>query len=301
MRLLVLFFALTRVAPLLEAGCFPVHGESLLGRDLAAAVLELSRIPPDTVIARAPQPGARRIFHASELQALAHRFSLDLASVEDVCFEWPMAPLDREQVLAAMRDALALPDARIEVGETGPAGVPPGRLEFKPARLGTPAIDGREVIWRGDVVYGEGLRFAVWASVRIAVPCEKVYAVQALRAGQPIQPQQVRTAAAECFPDGGQANPAGPVAGMIPLHPIAPGSEIHWRWLLAPNAITRGETTEIEVRSGAARLAFTARAEANGKTGEVVPFRNPASNRTFEARVTGRGKAAIVLGSPENN
>jgi flagella basal body P-ring formation protein FlgA len=274
----------------------------LLGRDLAGALSEFGAIPPATVIGRAPLPGVTRVFHTSELQALAHRFNIPVGALDDVCFEWPMAPLNRDQAMAAMRDALQNPEARIEIGETGPLGAPPGRLEFKLARLGTPSAPGRQdTVWRGELVYGENSRMAVWAAVRIAVPCEKVIALEALKQGQPIQPEQIRMEAGECFPEESRAVSAGKVAGTVPVRPIAAGAEILMRALAPPNEVVRGEVAEIEVRSGRARLAFTARAEANGKMGDLVPFRNPASNRIFEARVTGRGRAAVILGPQESN
>jgi len=50
------------------------------------------------------------------------------------------------------------------------------------------------------------------------------------------------------------------------------------------------------VISGAARLAFTGRAETPGRRGDVVTVRNPASKRTFPARVEAKGKVLVIPG-----
>ena len=53
---------------------------------------------------------------------------------------------------------------------------------------------------------------------------------------------------------------------------------------------------KVEVRSGAAHLALTARALSGGRVGETIPVRNPESNRTFQARVTGKGTVLVEAG-----
>jgi hypothetical protein len=70
---------------------------------------------------------------------------------------------------------------------------------------------------------------------------------------------------------------------------------------LPPAEINRGDLVEVEVRSGAARLLLRARSEADGRVGETIPLRNPSSNKVFQARVEGKGRALLETSEgPEN-
>jgi Chaperone for flagella basal body P-ring formation len=60
-----------------------------------------------------------------------------------------------------------------------------------------------------------------------------------------------------------------------------------------PREVERGDTVAVEVSSGAALLKFEARAESGGRLGETVTLRNPASNKSFPARVAGQGKVTV--------
>ena len=84
------------------------------------------------------------------------------------------------------------------------------------------------------------------------------------------------------------------VVGMAPVRPIAAGTVLRADLLTRPNEITRGEMIEIEVRSGAARLVLTARAESGGRAGDTIAVRNLESNKVFTAQVAGKGRAVIV-------
>jgi hypothetical protein len=72
------------------------------------------------------------------------------------------------------------------------------------------------------------------------------------------------------------------IAGKPPEIPVAETREVE-----------RGERIEVEVRSGAARLAFTATAASSGRDGDSVLVRNPDNGRLFSARVLGKGKVLI--------
>jgi len=57
--------------------------------------------------------------------------------------------------------------------------------------------------------------------------------------------------------------------------------------------IERGDRIAVEVDSGAAHLAFEAKAESSGRCGELVLLRNPENGHMFQARVLEKGKAQI--------
>jgi flagella basal body P-ring formation protein FlgA len=248
-----------------------------------------------------PPPGSKRTFHASELASLAQLYSIRLDSPPDVCFEWPMESLDRSRILQAMRESLAVPEARIEITETSLYPVPRGRVEFPRPMLGAPASTAQEhpVLWRGQVVYGGEHRYPVWAKVRVKVACERIFALEALKPGQPIDPRQVRTEPAECFPflDGSGRSPAVSLSGTVPTRAIAAGSEIRPEFLARPNDVNRGDAVHVEVRSGAAHLAFIAQAESGGRSGDFIAVRNPSSSKIFRARIKDKGQVEVPIDS----
>lgn len=270
-------------------------GGRIVARDLAAALPAFLAVPPETPIAPAPLPGSQRVFREPEILTLARRFSLPLTSAPPVCFEWRMAPLDRNRAMEAMRASLGMPSAQIRIDEVNTYPVPPGRIEFPIDRINPPAGAQRAaVLWRGDVIFGDNNRFAIWARVAITGQCPRLIAVESLRAGQPIAARQVRAESAACFPLAAKdtPDPAG-VAGMVPVRMIAARSEIHADMLVPPNDVNRGEAVRVEVYSGAAVLAFTGQAVSSGRNGDMITVRNPDSKRTFQARVAGKGKAIV--------
>ena len=302
LRILFLLGWTAWFAPAQDLACHPVQGDRILARDLAAALPEFGTAPPEAMVGQAPLPGAQRTFHAAELRALAHRFGIVLPAAQEACFEWPMQPLDRARAIAAMQEALQIPGAKIAIADLTSGRVPAGRIEFPLGSLGTPSLSGPSapVLWRGDVVYGESHRFAIWARVEIAAPCRKLVAAESLKAGRPIEARQIRATTGTCFPlSAKETPPTADVAGMTPLRSVAAGSELRLDMLDPPNDINRGDTVHIEVRSGAARLVLTARALTGGRSGDTISVRNPESNKTFQARITGKGRALVDAGIPK--
>ena len=284
-----------------QRACREVEGERIFARDLAVAIPAFGALVPQLPVAFAPVPGSRRIMHASELVSLARRHSIELATVEDLCFEWPMQPLERAAAMEAMRASLDAPEATIEIVEMSRNPVPRGRIEFPRDRLGMPAAAGARapVLWRGNVVYGGARRFAIWARVTVAARVVQVVAIESLRAGQPVEPRQLRLETSQGFPLPAKiAGSIEQVAGRLPLRPLSAGSPIHLDQLAAPFDVNRGDLVDVEVRSGAARLSFSGKAETAGRSGDVVAIRNEDTNRLFQARVNGKGKALVFARAP---
>jgi len=261
-----------------------------MGKDLSAALTEFQRIPADAEIAPAPLPGSQRILHAPELASLAKKYSIDLAPPRDVCFEWPMHKLAADRVLEAMRQSLDTPDAEIKIVEMSLNPVPPGRIEFQRERL---AAAGSPALWRGDVIYGNNQRFAIWARVRVQAPCRRLLAAENIRRGQTVDARSIRQETALCALGPKLPLTVELAAGMIATRSIQAGEEIRPEFVSAPNDVARGDSVHVEVRSGAARLAFTGKAETSGRSGDMVAVRNPGSNRVFNARVDGKDRVIV--------
>jgi flagella basal body P-ring formation protein FlgA len=284
---------------LAQTPCLSVTGDQILGSDFARAVPAFAHISPNSPLAQSPMPGNTRVFHLSELQSIGAHFSIPISSPQEVCFRFETQPLNPDRIAEAMRNALQIPDARIEVLETSPATAPAGTIEFTRDNLGVPAASDSKtpVPWRGDVVYAGNRRFPIWSKVRISAPIAKVTAVEGLRPGVTIKPDQVRMDLVEGFPQpASRIVSIDQLAGMTVLRPIAAGTELRQENLTRPNDVNRGDTVLVEVRFGAAHLALTGRAESAGHRGDVVEVRNPDTSKVFQARVEGPDR--VMVGPP---
>jgi len=284
-------------------GCIPVEHDPITAGDLALAVPAFGKLAPDTPIAAAPGPGVRRVFRSLELVSLARNHSLQLDAADDLCFKLPLEKLDRGRVLEAMKAALP-PQARIEIVETSLYPVPRGLVEFRREDLGAPALPDSAVpvTWRGNIVYGAHRQFAIWAHVVVMAPRPRVVAAEPIRQDSLITADQLRVESKQAFPLGSDSVLAvEQVVGRIAIRPIEAGQEIRFADLDRPKDVKRGDTVAVEVRSGAARLAFTGKSESDGRIGETIKIRNPRSNKIFQARVDGPGKALLDTGVTQGN
>ncbi len=282
---------------LLAAACLPVEGEKILARDMAPGWKAFSAVEPSTVIGYAPAPAVRRRFGAAELARLAARHNLP-APAEEICFERSVVPLDRARLLEVLERSLNVAGARISVEDFSRHPAPAGEVVFPREWLRAPAPGAAAaVLWKGYVRYAGARRFPVWARVRIAARLMRVRAAVTLRAGEAIRADQLTLEAGEGFPAAGRdAEAVEQVAGRRPRRTIPAGAAVPLALLDAPRDVERGDMVRVEVASGAARLALEGRAESAGRVGELVRVRNTAANRTFTARVAGKGEVRVEAG-----
>jgi len=284
--------------------CVAVQGDQILAGELTAALPGFAKLAPETPIGPSPQPGVQRVFRALEWSTLAKRFRLEVDPATELCVTRVMESLDRTRLLEAMKAALAIPGARIDIINFSAYQVPRGRIEFRREGLHVPssALSTNPVEWRGNVIFGENRRFSIWARVVVSAPMPRVLAVDNLARGEPIRPDQIRVELVEAFPEFGDlARSTDQVVGLVPWRTIAKSGEIHMAQLSIPLDVGRGEMVDVEVRSGAARLSLTAKAESGGRSGDFINLRNPSSNRVFQARVNGKGKAVVDAGHAQRN
>src|SRR5262245_28998573 len=117
------------LTPLLLASCLALNtvSDQITAGDLATAFPGLQSIAPETPLAFAPAPGVFCVFHIVELRRIAARWSVS-APDTDICIARPVAPLEREELLTAMRQSL--PEASIEIREFSKRPAPAGEIEF---------------------------------------------------------------------------------------------------------------------------------------------------------------------------
>jgi flagellar basal body P-ring formation protein FlgA len=293
-----MLWCLVQFAPARASACEFVQRESIAAKDLARVVGAFAALPPDTVVAHSPVPGATRVLRALEILQVARKYSLALESAPDVCFAWQMEALDHDRVLEAMQKSFNLPGVAIRIVELSLYPVPQGVLSFAIERLGIPARSDRPspVLWRGDVIYAGDRRFAIWARVEITAPVTRIMATAPLKSAEPILAEQVRVETGDGFPFPGKPLTLDAVIGMSPSRLIPAGAEIRSKDLAVPKAVNSGDSVSIEVRTEKTRLAFTAVAVTPGGVGETISVRNPESKKLFRAQVTGRGTAVVQPG-----
>jgi flagella basal body P-ring formation protein FlgA len=302
-----------------ERPCLSPSGDYILAKDLARAIPEFATVPASKILASAPMAGGKRIFRPGEIRGLAAQSGtkiepnkvepnkIELNKIElnnDVCFAWPQAVLNRNDVLDALRKSLNRSDANVEIIDLTTDRAPQGQLSFPLAGLGTPASLEQPVpvLWRGEVMYTDTRRFSVWARVRITAPVTVVFAVEKLEAGHPIGAGQVRAEIQQRFPAlKNKVIAIDQIAGMVPTRTISPGAELRPDNLSRPNEVNRGDLVAIEARTGRVKLAFSGRAESAGHMGDLITVRNPDTQKIFQARVCAHDRAIVEPDSVQGN
>jgi flagella basal body P-ring formation protein FlgA len=143
------------------------------------------------------------------------------------------------------------------------------------------------------VQYEPTRRAAVSTSVRVRVPRDAVVAAVNVAAGTIITHSHLRLKRVLGFPVRRATTSLENAVGRRSRGDIPAGAEIHAAMLAVEPEIRRGDTIEVEVASGAARLKLTATAATQGSQGEWITVENPAGGGRFRARVAGRGLAVI--------
>ncbi len=297
MKLLFLFL----VPVLCRAGCLPVESDRVLARDIAAAVPEFANVAPDALVIYAPLPGVKRMLPSGELVRIGHRLGIEVATATDLCLEYPMAELDRDTLMTALRTGLENPEAEIELVDFSRYPIPRGVLSFPRTGLSVfPKLKADSVVmWRGHVKYGTK-SFPVWARVRLSVQSEQLVAAATIQAGETIGADGVKTETVKQF---ALLTPAAVMRdtaiGRLARRTIAAGSVITADALTAANAVNRGDEVAVRVTSGETQLSLAVRAESSGGIGDVVYLKNPVSGKLFRGVVEGKNQVAVSAPAEE--
>jgi flagella basal body P-ring formation protein FlgA len=280
---------------LVLGACLSVGAASdqIVAGDLAPAFPEWAAIAPETPLGLAPAPGVKRILRVPELLRMARQWNLPGQPEHEVCVTRPVAVPNPAALLVAM--GRELPGARIEILEFGRQPAPEGELRFPLS--GLRQIPGG-AFWSGFVTYGGGHRFSVWARVKVFAPAVRVVARETIPVGRTLDPGLLRIETREEFPAPGFLESFEESAGKAVRRSIPAGAPIRSEWLEAARVIHSGDTVEVELAAGAARLKLTGTALSDGAVGAIILVLNPDSKRTFRARVLSSGKVLVSTSSP---
>ncbi len=139
-RLALFVFSWVAVPAISFAGCLPVAGNRILGRDLARADARFSALPADLTVGFAPSPGASRIYPAAELERIARAHGILLPDPQEICFALTMVQLQEDDAAAAMLRALPaelkVKSQDLKIVELSKAPVPAGRARVPRRRAG---------------------------------------------------------------------------------------------------------------------------------------------------------------------
>jgi flagella basal body P-ring formation protein FlgA len=155
-------------------------------------------------------------------------------------------------------------------------------------------------MWRGYVLYDGNKKFPIWARVQISMKMLRAKALEPLRPGVAVKASQIAFEKVEGFPDlRGTPQSLKAIEGYLPRHFIAANDPVWSDAIDPPYDIAKGDRATVMVHSGQAQLRFDAEAQASGRRGDQLSFKNPESGRLFRARIAGPGQAAIET-SPVN-
>jgi len=284
--------------PLIASDCLPVGGDRITVADLARAVPAFAAAPATDALGYAPEPGFHRSFSAADLQRWARRYGLnENRFMAGACFERTAAPLTEAAVLEAIRLAVAVPDARVEVLEFSRRPVPEGKLEFPRSGLVVSPRwhPGEAVVWKGRVKYAARRSFPIWARAVIGITGKHVVARRALPVGQVIAADQVALEDYERLPfSPSEPDKIEDVVGRIPRRGVEAGKGVSAAILGEPRVVEKGDRVVVEVRTGSMKLTMDAVSETGGRSGETVVLRNLSSGKRFRARIEGKGRAVSL-------
>lgn len=288
------------IAPEAFGGCVAIDGARILGKHLAAADSRLSVLPPEQPFGFAPQPGASRTIQPAELMRWARQQGATLPAISPVCVTVETTSLDPTALETAIRQALRLPpSAAISIIDQSRWPVPRGTIEFTAkSSMPSPSRSENGQLIRGVVRYGNRLTQPIWARVKVEVDQQVVVATESLPPGKPINERSVRLEQYRGFPLPTEF-PAqiSDVAGWAPRKTIPPGARISRASLTAALVVEKGQTVDVDVVSGAARVKFTATAQTSARQGDRIVLENPTTHRRFSAQLTGNKKAELTINS----
>lgn len=296
MNIWLLFLSMMMTHP---GSCETISNDRILGEDLARALPAFAnKIPGDAVVSFSPAPGSRRLFGAQELERIGAPYGVAVAPDAHACFEWSLQTITDDQVRAALRDALQLPGARIDVLAINRNQVPQGKLVFPIQGLMASTLTGPDtpVTWRGEVRYHGSRQFSVWVRVKIAATMSRIVATRLILPGETLSPEDVRLETYDDFPLRNDiARNLDEVIGRMPRRAIREGLPVFRADLIEPYQVKRGDLVDVTAISGAAELHLPAMAETPGRQGDTISLKNPHSGKIFRARVEGKDRALVMV------
>jgi flagella basal body P-ring formation protein FlgA len=276
------------------AVCRAIDTETVVAHDVAAVIPAFAQLPGDFLLGYVNASGTPHIFRGEDLERIAKNRGVDLHDLPDVCLARRTFLPQPGQIREAMLAELRIPAAKIEIVSSSQHLAPTGELVFPRDGLQLPAGPSNDAMWHGYVLYGDHLKFPVWARARITASMTRVVAVTDLPVGKLIQADQIRVESCEDSPlDELTARNLDEVVGYIPKSPLKATVPIRKSQIERPADIKQGDLIRVDVFEGGAHLMLEARAETGGSKGSKIMVKNGSSGKSFQALVTGKDQATV--------
>lgn len=134
----------------------------------------------------------------------------------------------------------------------------------------------------------------VWISADIVIRARVVQAATRLRFGSTISQADVKESLTEIAdPRGRFFRDCREVVGKVMRRSLAPGEPLTRDYVSNPLVVHSGETVRIRLARGPIALSALARAEQDGRLGDLIRIRNLDFSRPLKAVVIGPGEVKI--------
>jgi flagella basal body P-ring formation protein FlgA len=260
---------------------------------------------PERVLGPAPTPGNRIVVEAPQLAAIARQFGVDWrpgSSADRTVLDRPGRPLPREDVVAALRAALADAGVGAECDIDLPGFSPPLVAVEHPAQVTVEQIDHDVPSGRFSAilaVQAEGmalqrLRVAGQALETVELPV----ATHRMLAGTMLRADDIRMARIRLsLVQADVAHEPEEALGMVLHHAALPGLPFPLADLARPAVVAKGANVLMALETTGLQLAGEGRALEAGALGDQIAVLNPTSHAVLQARVVGPGRVQIAPGS----
>lgn len=133
-----------------------------------------------------------------------------------------------------------------------------------------------------------------WLAAGIRIKAEILAAAQRIPYGKVIAPEDVVIAVTDIEdPDTAIMRNADEAIGNTAKRSFYPGDPLTRETLMKPFLVNSGDTVHLRLEGNGIVLTALARAEQNGRLGQVIRVRNLEFSNVLKARVTGRAQVEI--------
>lgn len=278
-----------------------LHGPQVYLRDLFAD----AGANADRLLGPGPGPGGQIVVESRQLKAIARQYDVDWEPIsrgDRAVLEWPGRPLEREDVLAAVRAALvakgAAPDCDVVIPGFAPPIVPLSGVS-KPVitQLDYDRDLGRFTAILSVTAAGMD-PISARISGEVADVVELPVAVTRLTAGTIAGPDDVRMARIHVNSVHTEvARDPATVIGMQLKLQLQAGVPIPLSDLMQPTQITRGDPVQLRLQTSGLSVTGQGVALESGATGDLIRVRNVSSQAVLEAEVLRPGIVRVVPGT----
>ncbi len=277
------------------------HGASVKLSDLFSGLLP----GQDCDIGPSPTPGQRQIVPASQVQAIASQFGVQLpdgTTIHAISIQRLARTVQREEIVAALKPALAEagmpPDTDISLGVFASIDLPADNTTPPAvAGLNYDPQNGRFSASLQFMSLDEDTR-TIRVTGRAEQMMQSLVLQHALPAGSvvtasDVAPARVRKAAFRGTPISDIAE----IAGLVTRQPMPAGASLMQDEFLRPMLVTRGRPVVLRLSSGGLALTAAGTALEGGGTGDRIHVMNSATRAILIGTVVAVSDVAIDPGT----